>query len=857
MKKNNIVFVLGLLVAAASCSKKSPETLISRWEKKVNEVNVVERKLASGPQGQCLKDIFTVDTLKQEMKELERQFTPGLKVSGTWKHLDLSRLPIPQANFLRTYGNQIGDLKSDSIDYSLCDDVPCIINKIYGKDDYVAGYVHYLWYLKFGHLLSADNRAPEQTSKNAGEYNGKVHSLDKYLYDHKELYGLWRLSLMLKPPHSNLKFLKEVQRIPRGERFEGKEYAAACGLAFSGGWIMLADGCLTVNHWNMDTGYLYQAVTHELTHHVDFEQGRGSKGFYRSHKQDYLDLAGMYLNEFVDSNGTTQRKWEHRPGIKLVTGYAGTAPQENFAESLSVFRVDGDLTKKNITQDHFNFVSRDYYNGRSFEKEANLRTWIQDYSSDTGKAVFKSVIDCSKDPGTVKSTYFKAADFSTPVLPTMLNCLSARAEEISRSIRAKASLYEPDGCLTLNDNTAKGRWEIHMKDHLKKSFERYLQELRKDKEYLARIQEFYAQLADKTIARASYINCFGEREEEKCFSQELQRNAYEKALSLNLPEEQTKEMADMYISYHAYSDIRNETLKHYQVFVSSNMESIRRQARSTWEGCFNIPQDDDQSPSGTLFMISNGYLITSFYNCLNANIPDAIKEIVRNFSIDGLKLQHAKEEVILSQEVQPHLVKILRDIYGSEQAKERRMAQELIAEDKGEIRKQILSDFDWVKNVVDTNQIISDCKRAGLSLISMKPYYNLKFDLFNEYLEKNTCFNISSTPQFNSWLETSQDTFNQKVVEGLELKLIELGNLRAQECLKQFPIDTVVNKVRFRKQREACLVDEWPKLETQVLTNAMKDPMVIKFKMSAEVLRVKMEGSRRRLQLRLIKEHFN
>lgn len=854
MKKSNLILILALL-AGVSCTKKTPQTLLSRFEKKAEEHSFAIRKLASSGQNQCLIDIFSVETLKEEVMELEKQYAGAKSVYGTWKHLDLSRLPLPQANFLRTYGNEIGDLRNDSIDYSSCDDLPCIFNKIYGKEDYVGGYVHYIWYLKFGNMLALDNKIPQQVSPSAGVYNGKAIPLSSYLFDTKELYGLWRLSHMLKAPHTTLRYLKEVQRIPRGEKFEG-DYGNACGLASSTGWIILTDGCLTIYN-NPDTGYLYQAVTHELSHQIDFEEGRGTRLFYRSQKQDYLDLAGMFVEEYVDESGRMVRQWKHKPDIKLVSSYAGTSPAENFAESIAIFRVDGDLTKKNITDEHFNFVSRDYYQNRSFEKEEQIKSWIKDYASESGKEVFKAVIDCSKNPGTRKSSYFSARDFNSPVLPSMLNCISSRASDISALIKGKASLYEPDGCLTFNDLRYRDKWDVHMKEFLKGSFGTYLEELKKDKQYLARIQDYYSQLSDKTIAKNSFINCFKEANEENCYSEELKRNAYEKALTLNLPEDQTKEMAEMYVSYHTYTSIRNDVLKNYQVFVSANLESIRKSAEEVWDGCRSIQQDDEQSPTGNLFQIGDDYMVSSLYNCLNMNIPEAVKTVVRNMSVDNMKLQHAKEELLLSQEVQPQLVKILKEIYLKEKEKESKEAQTFIASDNGMIRMKLLGDFSWVSNIVDTKQIMADCKKEGVRFISFTPLYNLKYALFSSYVEVNACMNISSTPEFNSWIESSTEQFREKFFTGLDESIIDLATIQANTCLRHYPMNNAIDRIRYRKQREACLVNDWQRIENEVLSRSLKDPVAIKLNIPSQEIKSRIELSRRRLQLRLIKEKFN
>lgn len=856
MQKTNSILLL-LVIAAAGCTQKKSDTLITRWEKNVAVETAVERALASAPQGQCLRDVFTVETLKAEVKDLEKKFNSAPKVSGTWKHLDLSKLPVPQANFLKTYGSQLGDLKDpESIDYSTCSDVPCIYNKIYKKDDAVFGYVHYLWYLRFNHMLSADNMSPSQSSKVAGEYNGKIHTLEKYLWSDSEIYAFWRLSRMLKTPHTTLSYLKEIQRIPKGEGFEGKDMAGACGLAYSQGWILLNDGCLWTSA-GKDSGYFYQAVTHEINHQLDFQQGRGSREFYRSHKQDYLDLTGFFLTEYVDEKGVTRSKWNLKPGAKLPTGYGGTAPQENFAEALSIFRHDGDLTKKNVTSDHYAFVSKNYYQDRFFEKESLIKTWIQEYSSETGKSIFKSVVDCSKETASPKSTYFKSSDFSSPVLPGMLNCFGNDALQLSKDLKAQLSLEQPEGCTVMTDSTAVSKWDIHIKEHLRLSYDKYLSELQKDKEYLARIQQYYAQLADKTIARNSYINCYNEASEENCFADEIAKAAYEKAQLLRLPPEQTQEMADMYVSYHSFQSIESETKQLYQSFVSANMELIRKEADETWESCLSLPHNDDQSPSGSLFTVGDGYMISSFYNCLNEKIPESIKQSIRQFSIDGVNLQNAKEELILTRNVQPELIKLLKIKYTEAREKEVNDAFDYMSGDQGALRKQILANFDWVKNVIDNEQILQDCKKEGYKLITFLPLYAQKSGLFGKYLEQNSCVNINATPEFNQWLESSKESFNDKVATGLEDKILEQGMNRANECLKQYPIDSTINKIRYRKQREACLIDEWPRIENKVLEDASADPLVKKFQMSKEVLKGKIETSRRRLQVRILKEKFN
>lgn len=865
MKKNNVIN-LSFILLAISCSKtRTPESLVSRLDKHTEKQSVLERKLANSQDGQCLKDIFSVETLKAEIKELERKYRGARMVTGRWKHIDLSRLPVPQANFLSEFGTRLGDISNpNSIDYSMCDDVPCIYNRIYGKENHVAGYVHYLWYLKFGHMLSADNKVPDQASTYPGLFNGKGISLSNYLYNENELYGLWRLSHMLKPPHTNLSALRELQRVPRGEKYEDPKFSGACGLASSAGWITLTDQCLWFDYKNVDDGFFYSSIIHELSHHVDFQQGRGTNSLYRSHRPDYMAFTGLRLNEYVDATVGMVRKWEIIPGAKFVSDYAKTSPQENFADSIAAFRVEGNKAKSLMANDHFSFISQGYYDGKAFDSDAMIKDWLQDYSTGIENLVFKAVVDCHKEPGMDRSSYFSRNDFTSPVLPSVMSCMGVNAEAIASSTRAKIMIGEPDGCNIVNPpkqsfslTPQANTWDTLSKSYLVNVFNKYLRELQNDKQYLTRINAFYQELSDRTIAQNAYLECLGNVGEEECYSVEINRKAAEKVSSLKVPPEKMQEMTEMYASYHSYESIKQYMKKNYQVIVSANRETIRLKALEVWDRCRSIQHNDDETPTGRLYTPAGGYLISSFYNCLNAQMPEALSDVVRSISIDGQRVQHPKEELILNDEVRPVFSSVLQSAYEREKSIEANEAVDLMAKDNGAIRAQMLSDFSWVTDVMRTDQIMADCKKKAYEMIPFWPLFHLKKDLFSDYLETRGCIGISNSSEFNNWIENSKDQFNTKLDKSVDVKMEELARARAEKCLAQYPMKTQTDKVRFRQQREECLLSEWPQMEAQVLTMIMSDPMTQKYNIPEATFRGKLETIRRRLQLRIIKEYFH
>jgi hypothetical protein len=851
MLRGSLPLVLGLL--AVSCSPGRKELAVSRMERAYQaETSVVERKLASS--SQCLKDLFNVPTLKEEVRQLERKFAGAPRVRGQWRHLDLSRLPVPQANFLQEFGNHIGDLSApNAIDYSSCQDLPCIFNKIYGKDDHVAGYVHYLWYLKMGHMLSADNRVHAQFSATPGIWNQKKIPLADYLYNDRELYGLWRLTFKLKGPFLNLPRLREVQRVPRGERFENPDFAAACGLAYSVGHILMTDGCLTIFS-NPDNGYLYSAMTHELGHHIDFEEGRKLRATYRSHQPDYLKVSKFELQEFVE-NGKTVRQWKTLPGVKLVTFYAGNNPQENFAETLTYYRLDFAPTKRKISEDHFNFVGENYFASRGFDADGLIQSWVDDYLTDFGKDAASQVIDCHKEMTARPSAFFKLTDFQSRALPSAVSCLGGRGEEVARNLRAQLMINEPEACTTLT-TANQASWDKAVRARLAPFYDVHLKAIEGDPTYLARIEVFYEEFNNKTMAREALFACHGRADEAACYEEELRQSVFQRAMDIKLSGREVREFVELYRARYTMDQTLLEVRQIYRDYLSVHQQQYRQQAEGMWRSCHQNPNDQDP-PRGNSFSIRDGYLVSSIFNCLNTQMTEKVRALIQEFAAGELKVNHPKEVSLLRGEVEELLVRNLQDLHTEEKNKERRRAETEQTKRGPGIRTALLANFDWVKDVIDQQKIQRDCVAAGIEQLNFRPLYHTPRELFTQYLESNVCQGISESAQFKAWLESSKGGFEARAAESMLERMHNLASAQARTCLQSFPMDTNLNRIRFKKQREECLTNEWPKLERQVLDDISKDPLVQKFNLSIDSLRTRLQSEGRRIQIRVIRDNFN
>lgn len=858
MKKSNLLLVL--LFGVTACSEKKGPTLISRWVKQ-NEVKSTERTLASTMQGACFKNNFTVEILKDQIKDLEVKFEKAPKVKGMWKHIDLSKIPVPQANFLKRFGNMIGDQKNkDAIDYSACTDVPCLFNKIYGKEDHQAGYLHYLWYLKFGHMLSADNKMPEdidgwgkkQNIQRAGFYNGVDVPLEKYLYNDDELYGLWRLSMMLNEPYKSLTYLEEIQRIPRGNAIEGHD-PMVCGLAYSGGWIKVNDGCLDPG-WDKESGFLYYGLTHEMNHQIDYQLGRGTREYYRSHKPDYLAAAGFTMKEWVEG-GVTKRQWDHLPGSKFVRDYAATSPEEAYADTIAYFRVSGDETKQKTTAEHYNYISKNIFSNKTFEKTKLLDLWLEKRSSEINETALKAVLDCSKSPGGVKSLFLTAADFKLNVFPSMLNCISKKSEDISKLLATEISQQEPEGCSVMNSRSLGNAWVSVVKKGLVGIFEKHLTELNNDKEYVAKIDNYYKSISDKTLSYDAYVNCYRESNEEECFETEVRSNLSKKAEELSLPQEQVDEFVTLYFTQHSHAKVKERVTNEYKTYLATHQQIMVSAAEKSFNECREISHNDDDTPTGSLFTVQ-GYLVSSFYNCLNIQVADKVKDVIKQLASIDFVIANGKEEILLADFITPEIVKVLEIKYQEEKVKEVEKAKEFLLADEGALRKSILADLSWVSNAGNTESVNTDCSVAAKARMTFLPLYHSKDELFAEHIEKQICYQISESKEFNDWLETTKAPYIEQMLNTVGDVLYEEATAEAKVCLEQYPMDNIFNKIRYQSQRETCLANSWDAIEERTSTKILSDPMTKKLTVDKTSLRAEMLKHREYVHTKVKKEQF-
>ncbi len=837
MLKNKYILFIFLVLFFSCQTEKSHETLLSKW--KPSTVVSLERKLASLAPQNCLKDTFNVDTLKAQIKELESQYPKSGNATGKWQHLDLASLPLAQQSFLSKYGTRLGNFN-----FSSCGDVPCLFNKIYGKENHVAGFVHYIWYLKFGHLLVADNKLPVQNSPNPGEYQGKKISFDKYLYSDQELYGFWRLSLMLKEPYTNLRDLKEIHRVPRGELIENVPNDT-CGLAYTAGWIVLSDLCLVFGR-HPDQGHFYIAVTHELDHHIDYAEGKKISKLYRSHENDYLALSGFRREESTDASNVVIRKWIPLPGVQRVTEYAGLSPQENFAETLAHFRLDGERTKPKISSEHLHFVSNGYFQDRLFDTSSFFKSWLGKSSIEVLRSTLSSVSECSEAPGLSRADYFEPEDLSISLSRPMVNCLARKAQDLSLLIKSQTLLREPESCSLLASSFERPLWDAAVKEKIIEALDFSLEALKSDAEYFDKIKLFNAFLNDSEISNNKFLQCFTNTDQKGCFDLGIKQIVEEKLGELRFNEAQRAQLANLYYSLYNFESVQKEVTDFYRILVESNQERVDESVKVFWESCKAISPNDELPPSGNSFTLRNGYMVSSIYNCLNENYLQKVQDLSHSLDFNGEQIDDEFEKNMVLREVRQVFQYKLQDLHLQESILEKQAALILVRGDHSAIRTRLLQDLTWINPA----QIAPSCREAALRIINFTPIYHLKKDLFREFITSEICFNISTTPEFLRWLNASKEVFTQRIYDSLDTSILARAQRLKADCTVLYPQGNRVTEIYQSFQRNRCVKQDWSKGEEEAAFEISQNDMAFRLQLTYEKLLERAAARRAALQRR-------
>jgi hypothetical protein len=302
-----------------------------------------------------------------------------------------------------------------------------------------------------GYRLSVKNYIHMQKDL-AGTYDGKAYPLDDYLFSRDELYAFWRMSHALTTPFKNLPMMKEIQRIPRKSKIEDRGIKT-CGVAWSTGYVLVNDACLSF--WgDQDTGFIYEGVTHELGHQIDYQFAEDIKtsGSYYSHVGRWKEIGGWSQTEYFDEERKeTVQKWVSTlRNDQFVREYARTNPAEHFADTIAYYRYSGDITKRKIPTEVYEHLQKKVFDGLEYYRNGLFNQFEKDLTVLLAPEAFKAVIECEENPG--GSVWTRPLDEN--IFPFTLDvqirrCLREKLSSLIKRSIVEAKLNQVNGCSAL------------------------------------------------------------------------------------------------------------------------------------------------------------------------------------------------------------------------------------------------------------------------------------------------------------------------------------------------------------------------------------------------------------------------
>jgi hypothetical protein len=169
-------------------------------------------------------------------------------------------------------------------------------------------------------------------------------------------------------------------------------------------------------------------------------------------------------------------------------------------------------------------------------------------------------------------------------------------------------------------------------------------------------------------------------------------------------------------------------------------------------------------------------------------------------------------------------------------------------------KDKLEANFDWA-TTSNIERFASDCQKQGLSFMTSAQRY---FQTPSIYLPslKFICTQIESSQAYQVWLKGQGATVELSLSNELMIKLEAQGEELAKSCLKDFPVDGQLNRLRFKTKRDSCLTENWSSLEVALINEAKKTPMAIKLNLSLDALNTRLSLERRKLQLKIMKKYF-
>jgi hypothetical protein len=156
-----------------------------------------------------------------------------------------------------------------------------------------------------------------------------------------------------------------------------------------------------------------------------------------------------------------------------------------------------------------------------------------------------------------------------------------------------------------------------------------------------------------------------------------------------------------------------------------------------------------------------------------------------------------------------------------------------------------------MKSAGDARKTKSSCLTQALKFVSFEPLYHTRKELFQDKVSP-ACEGIEVRPEVQGEMEKAASELSVDFTKKVELKVLELAKAKADGCITKYPLDTNLNRIRSKSVRDACLLNEWPSFEAEAVRAHQGEAQA--HGMNEMSLRSAVEGNRRRLQIRVMRD---
>ncbi len=812
MLKNKFWFLLAL----AACAPQTPDKIVTgKWLEGRAQFVPSRIPAAGPPAASCRSELFTLEEVKREALHYEAQLESEQKINGTWKHLRLNQLPVAQAKFLKAVGTKFGDLTEGVVtDVSACEDAPCIVNTVYRSVDGLEGWATYLWYLKMGNVLSFKNKVFEQADARPGVYKGVSYPLTDYLFSRNELYAFWRMSHALPTVFKTIADLKEIQRVPRKSSIEGRE-GNTCGLAYSQGFIILNDGCLTFGLTN-DNGFIYEGTTHEMAHQIDFQWGKRDNvnSFYYSDNGPWAEVGGWSMREYWDeATRKTIREWSSTlTDAQFVRSYARTSPVEHFADTAAYYRYDGENTKRKIPAPVYTLLKSSVFEQLDYDPVGLMSQFESESVKMFTNEVFQSVANCSKD-ATTPNTVVPLPEASFPFAVSLpeRRCLASKLKGLVDQAVVEAKLQHVDGCRILRVPQRVSEFKQKIEATFLAQMIGHIRAARESEDYFNRLNEFYRNLDQKVLPLRLMAGCYGELNERECY-QDAVSDLLDELIPADVIQAETMQtdLRRMFLEANRFETVKMETIKVHQDFLFTQSALISDSVHELWQTCLAVPLTDHDSPVAGPLSLGAGWMASSQYNCLNRDIAKETRSVVGGMSFDQLGVTDGKEGKLLYDLALPIYVREIKQLYEDALAAESALVTKTLEESSQLFEQKLKGDFSWARR---PNSLQSDCESEALKNLPNDFRYHKRSEVFTPRA-RLFCQQLLQSAEFATWMSTQQVFVEQQVLNHFVSRIQVKSDERVAECLEKYPIGNIFQSVWNKKKCRRCYLDEWEQLET-------------------------------------------